>query len=196
MKLKKQAVKGEIIKSESKKFGLCWNGFAWERVKTEEITEDTLFVRTVSRDVSREAPAGVIDGVNFIFELEYSPLMLSEQVFLNGLLQKRGSEYDYTIVGSRIYFVEPPMPGSTIQCNYVAGSSGEVRNEKLVGLADGENSIYTLSKNPISGSENVFLNGLLQREGVDEDYVLQGNVIIFAEAPLPGSTLLCNYNYA
>jgi hypothetical protein len=59
------------------------------------------------------------------------------------------------------------------------------------GEIDGINCKFSLVDIPIVGSEHVFLNGLLQNLG--GDYFLEENVIIFYEAPIENSLILCTY---
>lgn len=68
--------------------------------------------------IDKEKPTGVIDGVNATFTLQYTPILNSEHLFLNGMLQDE--EDDYTISGSTIVFFTPPMayPHSNIKCSY------------------------------------------------------------------------------
>lgn len=68
-----------------------------------------------------------------------------------------------------------------------------IDKERPSGLIDGVNSIFTLSKLPIPGSEHVFLNGILQESGSDFDYILNGKNIIFNQAPLENMRVICSY---
>lgn len=61
------------------------------------------------------------------------------------------------------------------------------------GVTDGENREFTLNHAPVLGSELVFVNGLLQMEGVGYDYILISNTLIFEMAPLPGTRIICSY---
>lgn len=64
----------------------------------------------------RETPSGVVDGINNIFTLNDIPELNSEHVYLNGLLQEEN--YDYTISGSTISFIDTPWSGSRLKCSY------------------------------------------------------------------------------
>lgn len=64
----------------------------------------------------RETPSGVVDGINKIFTLSEVPELNSEHVYLNGLLQEEN--YDYTISGSTISFIDTPWSGSRLKCSY------------------------------------------------------------------------------
>ena len=68
-----------------------------------------------------------------------------------------------------------------------------VDKEIPTGTIDGVNSTFMLSSEPVPYSEHLFLNGLLQDEGVSEDYVITGNVIVFNEPPSIGMKLRCTY---
>jgi hypothetical protein len=65
----------------------------------------------------------------------------------------------------------------------VVSLTGEVPQ----GAVDGVNTVFTLS-----GAPNIlflYLNGLFMSPGVDNDYVLSGNIIQFNYPPAEGSVL-------
>jgi hypothetical protein len=64
------------------------------------------------------------------------------------------------------------------------------------GDVDGINTIFILSSNPIPGSDHLYLNGLLQDEGINEDYTIFDNIITFNVAPLSNMKLRCSYRTA
>lgn len=59
------------------------------------------------------------------------------------------------------------------------------------GAINNDNKIFELVSIPITKSEHVYLNGLLQDAG--EDYIISGKIIIFSESPLPNSRIRCSY---
>lgn len=67
--------------------------------------------------VVREIPTGIIDGINATFTLINLPIVGSEQVFLNGLLQDSRS-VDYGISGNVITFIMPPYAGDRVLVTY------------------------------------------------------------------------------
>lgn len=74
------------------------------------------------------------------------------------------------------------------------GSSGHfVTREVPSGTINGSTTVFTLANTPISGTEEVFLNGILQNLGVSNDYTISGGTITFNTAPLTGDILLVNY---
>jgi len=66
-----------------------------------------------------------------------------------------------------------------------------IDKEKPKGSIDGSNTTFLLNKNPIPGSEHIYLNGLLQDE--EDDYFITYNSIVFNEAPSIGMKLRCSY---
>jgi hypothetical protein len=69
--------------------------------------------------VIREVPTGLVDGTNDEFELADEPIAGTEQVFLNGLLQRPGAGNDYTIAGATITFEDAPLSGDIILVSYI-----------------------------------------------------------------------------
>ena len=68
--------------------------------------------------ISKEMPIGEVDGVNLVFVLSNELVENSEHVYLNGLLQDEGE--DYNITGKIITFEEAPYQGSRIRCSYIS----------------------------------------------------------------------------
>ncbi|WP_158993470.1 hypothetical protein [Mucilaginibacter sp. L196] len=68
--------------------------------------------------ITREAPSGVQNGINEVFTLVNIPIIGSESVFLNGVLQDEGVGEDYTISGSTITFLSTIQPTDKIRVNY------------------------------------------------------------------------------
>lgn len=65
-----------------------------------------------------EIPSGLIDGVNATFTTAYSVFGTAIDVFLNGVLQKRGDDYTFTSPNT-ITFVSAPPSGSNLLCDYI-----------------------------------------------------------------------------
>lgn len=68
--------------------------------------------------VDKEIPSGSINGSNTAFTLANSPVVGSEHVYLNGLLQESGAGNDYTISGASITFATAPLTGEKIRVSY------------------------------------------------------------------------------
>lgn len=69
--------------------------------------------------------------------------------------------------------------------NYISSlENGEIiYREKPSGIPNGINTVFHLANAPTPGTEQVFINGLLQEEGETGDYTLSGNAITFNNAP-------------
>ena len=61
------------------------------------------------------------------------------------------------------------------------------------GSVNGSNVTFTLANTPVSGSEQVYLNGLLQDPGADNSYTISGAVITFLSAPFSGDEIHVTY---
>jgi hypothetical protein len=62
-----------------------------------------------------------------------------------------------------------------------------------VGVINGVNPLFVLANIPIAGSEEVFLNGLLQEPGVGNDYTIVGANITFETPPLAQEKISVSY---
>lgn len=67
------------------------------------------------------------------------------------------------------------------------------KRETPSGAVNGSNTSFVLSNTPFTGSEEVFLNGLLQDAGAGNDYTISGDTITMLSAPLTGDKLRVNY---
>jgi hypothetical protein len=68
--------------------------------------------------VTRETPGGLMNGANTTFTLANTPILNTESVFLNGLLQEPGAGNDYTISGATITMLAAPQSTDRLRVNY------------------------------------------------------------------------------
>jgi len=61
------------------------------------------------------------------------------------------------------------------------------------GSINGSNTTFVLANTPVSGSEHIYLNGLLQELGGGNDYTISGGNITFVVAPLTGEKIRVSY---
>lgn len=75
---------------------------------------------TVSQNIEwNENLVGAIDGINTNFTLTYLPSNANSiMVFLNGILLEQGVENDFTIFGTTVSLIEPPLPDSKVTATY------------------------------------------------------------------------------
>lgn len=76
--------------------------------------------------------------------------------------------------------------------DYMAPSNFVTR-ETPSGSVNGSNTSFTLANTPISGTEMVFLNGILQEPGSGNDYTISGTTITYLTAPVSGDRLRVTY---
>lgn len=72
-------------------------------------------------------------------------------------------------------------------------TSNYVVRETPTGLINGSNASYTLAAAPVGGTEQVYLNGILQDPGVGNDYTISGGSITFLSPPLAGDKIRVTY---
>ena len=75
----------------------------------------------------------------------------------------------------------------------ITRNSAFVVRETPTGLVNGANTAYTLANTPIAGSEEVFLNGILQEPGAGNDYTISGTGMTYLTAPVTGDKIRVNY---
>jgi hypothetical protein len=82
---------------------------------------------------------------------------------------------------------------------YVANTSNGLTSANFVdkevpsGSINGSNTAFVLANTPVSGSEHVYLNGVLQESGSGNDYTISGATITMATAPASGEKLRVSY---
>ena len=77
-------------------------------------------------------------------------------------------------------------------CTSQCGDPNFVDKEVLYPV-DGVNKIFTLRYTPEFNSQDIYYNGLLQKEGLDADYTISDRTITFNVAPFTNSRLLASY---
>ncbi|MGH7975000.1 MAG: beta strand repeat-containing protein [bacterium] len=97
---------GLIVFDTTLGFLQIYNGTTWTSVQS------------VINFVTREVPTGAINGSNVTFTLAHTPVVGSEEIFLNGLLQNAGAGNDYTISGATITFTTAPLTGDVLLVTY------------------------------------------------------------------------------
>jgi len=70
-----------------------------------------------------------------------------------------------------------------------------VVRETPTGLVNGSNPTFTIANTPITGKEEVYLNGILQDPGAGNDYTIAGATITMLTTPLTGEKIRVNYIY-
>lgn len=68
-----------------------------------------------------------------------------------------------------------------------------VRNEAVGGVVDGSNRTFTIVGSAVTGSVELYKNGVRQAPGTGNDYTVSGSTITMEVAPLTGAVLLADY---
>lgn len=106
--------------------------------------------------------------------------------------EQEGSSARTIVVGDEVYGMA--VTAKMIRDIQEATQVSLVTRETPTGTINGSNTAFTLADTPSSGSERVYLNGVLQNQGASNDYTISGNTITFITAPLTGDILLVDYS--
>lgn len=87
---------------------------------------------------------------------------------------------------------------ATIVAAGTVSISGGITNHKITretpgGTINGSNTAFTLANTPLSGTEELYLNGVQQDAGAGNDYTISGTAITMLAAPLSGDKLRVSY---
>jgi len=97
-----------------------------------------------------------------------------------------GEVLSWNSASARFEWVSNVMPDTVMEADVVC-------NEIPIGNINSINVAYTIANAPVSGTVEVYLNGLLQAPGVGLDYTILGQAITFVKAPRTNSDLYVSY---
>jgi hypothetical protein len=100
------------------------------------------------------------------------------------------AEADIVALEGRMDTAESDIAALESSVLYVANV---ITREAPSGTINGTNVDFTLAHTPVSNSEHVYLNGLLQEPGVGNDYSISGGTITFSTAPVSGDRIRVSY---
>ena len=83
--------------------------------------------------------------------------------------------------------------GAVTLATGIVRASNYVVRETPSGLVNGTNTAFTLASTPVTGTEQVFLNGLLLDPGAGNDYTISSASITFLSAPTTGDKVRVTY---
>lgn len=106
------------------------------------------------------------------------------QVTAGAGLTKTGNTIDVIAADTSI-----TVNADSIQVNLAL----HIKRETPSGSVNSSNVTFTLANTPVSGSEEVYLNGLLQEPGAGNDYTISGATITYLAAPLTGDRIRVSY---
>jgi len=120
---------------------------------------------------------------------------------LTGSLTQIPGGLPYLVAGDNVSI----STGSNGQITISAASSGGALDSILsemswmetpAGVIDGVNLVFTLSHSPSPvNSLMLYVNGVLQSQGLDKDYTVSDNIIVMTSTPVVGSQIVATYSY-
>jgi len=134
-----------------------------------------------------EIPLGIVNGVNTLFTVSQAPANSVAVVLQNGVAI---SPLSFTVTGATIQFVAAPFTGDTVFAWYIASAVAQPYFEIASGIANGSNTLFTLSHTPTSPAVVVFQNGLAISP---LSFSVVGATIQFVTAPFTGDTVYAWY---
>lgn len=156
-------------------------------------TSTSAMTSYVSSNLIEYILAGSADGVNTIFTIPYTPVVVAS-LFIDGQKQDPST---YTRVGSTVTFVTAPTAGSSVSA-YVNSSIGSVAganaasvsvstsNGSVTGTIDGTNRYFVIPNITTIESIDWFWNGNYLTMGLD--YTLAGTTVTMLGSVLPNGT--------
>lgn len=134
--------------------------------------------------------------------LTYDPATQSlSSTILSGSLTTLADGSPYLVAGSNVAIVKNPNGSLTISSTTSPGVGGGTTqmmcwNDSVAGDTDGINMVFELSNAPDPISSLMFyVNGVLQKQGYDEDYSLVGSTVGMTYSPGEGSSVTATYTY-
>ena len=117
------------------------------------------------------------------------------QTQIRGNKQIRSGSITNTEIASDANIALSKIAGGTELNNRVTDleSDAFVTREVPSGSVNGSNVTFTLANTPVAGSEQVYLNGLLQDPGAGNSYTISGSTITFLSAPLTNDEIHVSY---
>ena len=119
-----------------------------------------------------------------------SGLSLADGASAALLVGQGASDSTYNAVGGDLTMSS--SAAFTIADSYVTDTW--VTRETPTGTVNGSNTDFTMAATPLSNTDCIYLNGIIQNTGGANDYTLSGAIITFNTAPESGDVILVNYN--
>lgn len=143
---------------------------------------------------NRYGPYTSTTEANLAIDIAYRVVGLTVGV-LSGTTSYEGGRYTQSSQGIIEYWYLTGITDSDLveKCKYTPAGEPNFVDKEVLSPVNGVNNVYILRYTPEVGSVDIFYNGLLQKEGEDEDYTISGRVVTFNEPPVSGSKLLASY---
>ena len=83
--------------------------------------------------------------------------------------------------------------GSVTLADHIVRAANYVVRETPSGSVNDANTSFSLANTPVNGTDQVYLNGILQDPGVGNDYTISGAALNFQSAPSSGDKIRVTY---
>lgn len=124
----------------------------------------------------------------------------SIEVVAGGIRAKAGTSGQVYIANASGILTPVTLSGdATVTAAGVVTVANQLKETNIVtretpsGSVNGSNTTFTLANTPTAGSEEVYLNGILQEPGAGNDYTISTNTITYLTAPVTGDKIRVNY---
>jgi len=160
-----------------------------------EVKDDGITKEKINPDVAGSGIGQNVDG-SLEINVDDSTIEIASgdilQVKDEGITEAKLDVYNAPSVGYYLKYTANGMEWVDLDVEAVL-ESDFIFHEIPTGNIDSLNTSYTLANTPVTGTVQVFLNGLLQAPGSGLDYTISGSTITFAKAPRTNSDLYVHY---
>jgi hypothetical protein len=144
--------------------------------------------------VANEILVDTGDHINYT--LANTPVNGTLMVFVSGAKMIGGADRDFVYNGNSIMFTSPNLPEDVVTAAYFWTENGnnvmDMQHDLLTPFDAGMQR-YRLLELPQANSQVVFLNGLAQRVGPNEDYTMDGQDVVFNSPNVTEDTVTAIY---
>jgi len=143
---------------------------------------------------NRYGPYTSTTEANLAIDIAYRVVGLTVGV-LSGSTSFEGGRFVQSSQGIIEYWYLTGITDSDLveKAKYVPQGEPNFVDKEVLSPVNGVNNVYVLKYTPEVGSVDIYYNGLLQKEGFDEDYTISGRVVTFNSPPVAGGKLLASY---
>lgn len=113
----------------------------------------------------------------------------------SGIITQEGSK-NFTNLHAYVYIGKNLIQSLNLASNNIKFFDHQTINYGVNGIVNGINNTFHLNEIPDLNSEHVFINGILQKSGEFDDYIIVQNKIIFNTIiPQQGDNLVVSYRH-
>lgn len=117
-------------------------------------------------------PSGAIDGANDDFVLPETPVTDSERIYVGIMMMVKGVDYEMSTATTIHFLSGVPQTGDLIYVFYDVVGTRRIRRHRQnpIGPVNGINPLFIIEETPNTGSEEVFVNSVIQFPTTDYSF--------------------------